>query len=208
MPVEQIPWPKKGDRLFRPATGGRDRNVCLDFHRWWGFESLYANGFKAAADLVVQGYDSAKTPPYRDELFFPVAYLYRHYLELKMKELLRYGTELHRIVVDHEITEGHNLYKLWNATRNLLQDRWPGADPSPLKAMETVINEFHQADKSGQEFRYPTNLAGHPHLQNVPDHVSLSNLKATMDCIYHFLDCCSMDLSESLDALRSNTDRH
>ena len=50
----------------------------------------HAEAFKLSADMILDAHQSAKGP-HRDTLLFPVLYLYRHCVELKLKDLIFLG---------------------------------------------------------------------------------------------------------------------
>ena len=82
----KIVWPSSKDRAFRafaaPHDGGRATAMVS------GRPSLYdmAHGFRVAANQLADRLDSNGSEP--DVVFFPFAYLWRHYLELELKALL------------------------------------------------------------------------------------------------------------------------
>ena len=201
--MAEFSWPKKGDKLF----SGDGKGKCFHLGSIWWHDPGFSRGFKEAADMMIESYEARRTRPYRDELFFPVAYLYRHCLELKLKEIIRIGVEL-RVLSRKEVEEAmdnHNLAKLWTRAKKPIEDCWPKGEKTPLKAVEAVINEFHQADRTGQAFRYQTDKDGSLHRHpDLPEHISITNLKQTMDAAYTFLNACYDGLFESYDAMRSN----
>lgn len=188
-----IPWPRKGDKAF--ASGDYSPNqVNLKGLAVPYRDSIIALGFKEAADLVVQALQAGETRIQPDPFFFPVAYLYRHSLELNLKCFLSEGIRLGIILQDDKAKKAmsdHNLHNLWNQTRELIETMWPDEGPEQLNATEHVILEFDNIDKSSQEFRYARNKNGQPHLTNAPDLIDLVYLGKIMDGIFRFLDACS-----------------
>jgi hypothetical protein len=183
-------WPKPGDVPFQ-AKGDRNLTAIID---WAGLctEESYATGFKAAADLIVDGVPTATGidyPCHPDQYFFPVAYLYRHCLELQLKALLRAGSGI--LPVSKDLFREHNLHKLWNKARELIDVRWSGAPTKELDAAERVILEFQHLDPCGQQFRYPRSNDGKKFLANAPPAVNLKKLKEVVDGVYHFLSSCN-----------------
>ena len=156
---------------------------------------------------MIESYEASPNSPYRDESFFPIAYLYRHCLELKLKEITWIGVALN-VSSPKEVEEAmdnHNLAKLWTSAKKPIVDCWPDGDKAPLKATEAVINEFHQADRTGQVFRYPTDKDGSLHRHSeLPQHISITNLRKTMDAAFTFLDACHDGLSAARDTMSSS----
>ncbi len=207
-------WPTGGDTAFGPGSSSEWRSptlVCLD---WFGVlddEATIAKGFKEAADKVVEDLVREKSQFHPDKFLFPVAYLYRHGLELTFKKLISDGVNLGLTVKDEKlegIMRDHNLHKLWNRARQILEAYWPDADPTPLLAVEQIILQFHQLDKSGQAFRYSRTKDGHPHLEDAPTRIDLSELRRVAGKAFSFLDGCCMAFDDELDArneIRPNT---
>lgn len=180
-----MPWPKKGNKAF--ATVGNGKAFRLN-DSFWKYPQ-HADAFLKAAEMVIAAYEDDRRD--MDDLFFPVAYLYRHCLELKLKDLVRVGIDL-RFFQEAKVREllgGHDLAKLWNQVKKLLDDAWPGADQSPVKGIEAVVNEFHQSDRDGQAFRYPADKSGKRHRhEKLPKAISLTTLRKTMEGVYRMLD--------------------
>ena len=78
----------------------------------------YALAYKIAADRLV---DNLQPGPIR-ELYqvFPIMFLYRHYLKLKLKEILRSLLDWDGRQ-DEEIRRIHSLQELWHEVRLLLE---------------------------------------------------------------------------------------
>lgn len=84
MTNDQIPWPKKNDKLFVDNPADSSRHFCIGPM----LPGQDASAFKAAADIIVDTYKKSRE---RDDLVRPVAYLYRHcfLLELSRRWLMR-----------------------------------------------------------------------------------------------------------------------
>ena len=195
-------WPKKGDRAFKPSLSPADKGRLEAFVM--PSDGTYVVGFQRAADMIVDAAQSDDLNP--DDLFFPVAYLYRHHLELMLKELVRLGIRIgaiqtsadcpaqpcpccgHIAKAPKDALLEHNLLRLWNSAKDLIKQVWPDSPYSELKFVEHVILEFHKIDPSGQAFRFARDKNGALHLQNAPKCVDLANLKARMNAVSSFLD--------------------
>ncbi len=96
---------------------------------------------------------------HNDVLLFPVLYLYRHCIELKLKDLLLLGIRnlideaaADKILDEDEgITGEHRLWPVGIRRRNFSHSYQN--DPQ-LKVAESMINDLHQIDKDGQTLRY------------------------------------------------------
>jgi hypothetical protein len=165
--------------------------------------------FKLAADMILDSHLAANGS-HNDILLFPVLYLYRHCVELKLKDLLLLG--IHTGFFDEATTDKildeedgiigeHALCALWNKARDLLAHHCQN-DPE-LKIAESMINDLHQIDKDGQTLRYdrvkgtlqlrrPKNKHlqdGQPHpVYDIPETIDAANLRQSMDCLYTYLE--------------------
>lgn len=181
-------WPRQGDKAFAVHGSPGDPSLVAAFVL--PSTGGYAVGFKDAADKVVEAAASDDRNP--DLLFFPVAYLYRHSLELSLKDIVRMSARSGAISPSEgdldKLLGGHDLLCLWRQTRAAIEAVWPDGEKSDTDAVEKIILEFHGLDKSGQAFRYPTDKSGRPHVGSAPKCVSLQNLKRTFDAMDRFLD--------------------
>ena len=206
---DDSPWPKKGDD---PFGGGSNRltNVDLDWFDVRQNDETIADGFKDAAEKVVERLEAGDNyPVHADRFFFPVAYLYRHCLELKMKCLLKKSFELELIeLVDRDILTRHNLHKLWEKTREALEAFWPKGDKAELVVVEKSVLAFHVVDKSGQGFRYAEAKEGAPHLGRAPGTVDLARMRDVMAGVYNLLDGCSMAFDNAIECQREGNADH
>jgi len=184
MTDEKLNWPEKGDRVFRSSLSPADQARLDAFVM--PSEGMYLVGFQRAADMIVDAAQTDDKNP--DDLFFPVAYLYRHHLELMLKELVRLGVRVGSLDGCEEILGQHNLHKLWNKARELIKDVWPDSPDEDVKAAEKMILEFHKLDSSGQAFRYARQIDGTPCLQGAPPRVDLGNLRKAVDSVSRLLD--------------------
>ena len=86
MDEKPLPWPQKGDQLFNPSE---DWWLSAYIQPWNKNFHAYAMGYKMAGDIisdVVTGADRGHEST-RDYVVYPVVFLYRHYIELRLKEI-------------------------------------------------------------------------------------------------------------------------
>jgi hypothetical protein len=112
----------------------------------------YIEGYRKAAVAVFESAIHANVSP--DFLVFPMAFLWRHYLELALKDVIAVGR---RIAGEPwGFPSGHNLMNLWNVARpHVVQCGNPNAPE--LVNVEANIREFEQVDPESDGFRYPFN---------------------------------------------------
>jgi hypothetical protein len=99
-------WPKAGDSLFSRCDDTWN-NACLNFARnpW----DLYARGYLEAADHLANRVLESERG--LGTWVYPIVFLYRHYLELRLKELIIQGSVL--IEAPANLKLNHRLDELW-----------------------------------------------------------------------------------------------
>jgi hypothetical protein len=186
---DSIPKLKKGMKAFACTKQGKF------FHLQSALLSSpiypqHADAFKIAADMILDSHQSAEQGPHHDALLFPVLYLYRHCLELKLKDLVLLGVRTHFFdsaeVV--EILGEHELCPLWTRAKRLMLDSYP--NDNEAQVAESIINDFHQIDKDGQTLRYDRRRGTLQlrRYEKLPRYIGVANLRTTMDSVYHYLD--------------------
>ncbi len=155
----------------------------------------YADGYKEAADLIVQFVE--QTHMNQDILVFPIVFNYRQYLELRLKELLMISS----FYLDQEwvLNASHDLMVLW---RDLLPKLKRVDDRTDWAGVEHVIREFNEIDIGSFAFRYPVLSDGAtPSLPDVHG-VNLGVIRDRIHEVSGLLDGMSMGLSEYLSQKR------
>jgi hypothetical protein len=170
---EECRWPKKGDNPFlieavepNSPTWASIRCLSSNFD-----DSFLGSAFKEAGDKIIKELSRGEDWQPPDQFFLPVAYLYRHGVELKLKKLIRIGMELDLIESNKnalEALENHNLHKLWNYVRIIINKYWPDAKKDDVNAAGRIIQELHKIDKSGQNLRYSIDKSGNKTLEKYP----------------------------------------
>ncbi len=143
----------------------------------------YAESYKQAADAVVETIE--RTRQGADLMGYAVLFLYRHYVELMLKGLIRMGRRIERGSWDYPRNE-HGINKLWQECRPMLERQFPEGDKSATDAVERCVKELCRIDPNGEVSRYPEHKDGRPTVQG--DHYfPLRNVRQTMDKIDGFL---------------------
>ena len=158
-------------------------------------------GYKDAADMVVERAIESKRG--MDTLVYPVAFLYRHYLELCLKELVIHGEQLLDKV--DSLKHVHRIDLLWKTVRKLLEVVWPDGSSDDLDAVENCICEFCQFDSQSMSFRYPITKDGTPTLLGLQN-VNLQHLKAVMERTSSLLEASSGAINDFLSEKNSHFD--
>lgn len=118
--------------------------------------NAYTEGYKLAAKVLSEKVLNEMNN--RDTLIFPILFLYRHYLELKLKEILEQGS----IFLDEscEIPQNHNIMALWADTRKIILNIWPDTALKTVKGIEAILMDIHNVDRGSDAFRYPIKKSG------------------------------------------------
>jgi hypothetical protein len=185
---EQLPWPTEGDVLFTEDEKAWS-SACLGWSHndWFG----YTEGYRRAAELLLDHVLTNRRD--HDTLVYPIVYLSRHYLEIKLKYLLLAASRL--LDRDISIRTTHHLTDTWRDLRPLLKEIFGGQDRGELGAVEAVVREFDLRDGQSMRFRYPEDKKGETH-QKGPSRVSLVKFRSTMRNVSSFLEACDSAIQE------------
>jgi len=211
-----LSWPQKGDKLF--VSGTDPENDAL-LNRGERTLDQYAVGYKLGADTLVD--KVIETGLEHDFLVLPIAFLYRQYFELRLKEMI---DSAYRLAVvgfipspqpvfweqwKSQVSErlripgltypagpkGHNLQTLWtDEVRPLIEAVFPTTAGDDLDAVEACIREFQEADPGGDGFRYPVTTKGLKTLQGL-SRVNLREFKETVHKVGALLEGVSEGLA-------------
>lgn len=180
---------KSDDQLFVEAKDWW-MNACINWYH--DPTELYIIGYKEAGDLLVESV--ANRRGMADSLIFPIVFLYRHYIELRLKSLLHDGCRL--LDLEYKQKSEHQLLKLWPKVRDILVELWPDDDKSQLEAMDRLIMQFEQVDPRSTTFRYPKDFEGKNSLKIEMERVNLRNLKEVVGAMSTVLEGSAAAISE------------
>src|SRR2546426_11026884 len=146
---KDFPWPRNGDRLFVDSQDWYN-NAVLNGQR--DNLSLYAVGYKRAGEILAEMVVKSRRD--HDSLVFPIVFVYRQYLELRLKQLIR---DSRRLLGDSSgFPATHKIAELWKLCRPLLDQTGLKTDEQVLEVIEELIAEFAEVDEDSYAFRYPT----------------------------------------------------
>ncbi|MGK3115854.1 hypothetical protein [Candidatus Pantoea formicae] len=139
-------------------------NACLNYMRDHG--TAYTEGYRRAADILIRHID--ETARDQDFLVYPVVFLYRHHIELQIKQV----TGLARRLLREDDPRGgdrgtHNLNSLWEVARRLLLQADDTLGPSDFRRVSDVVRALHEADLRATGFRYARTAEGGRSLQGI-----------------------------------------
>lgn len=172
--------PGPSDQLFSTQEDWWN-NACLNWSSsGW---SLYASGYREAADALVANVE--QTSSSQDTFVYPVLFLYRQYLELQLKIMLRTLRHLHDI--GRDFPKSHKIDALWDETQKLLIQSFPEQPADEVIETGRLIHEFAKVDPLSTAFRYPVDKDGNPSLPGIR-YINLRNIREVMAKIAMLLD--------------------
>lgn len=149
-----IRWPKPDDHPFGPAREGR--SVRLDPGYGCGPIETMAIGYFEAAKLLLEACETGDGDAGR--LGYPAIFLYRHYIELSLKQVIAdYGP----VVGIEPNWTTHDLSRLWTLYTEVGHQLGAPADAGDAGA-GAIIKVFAAADPGSFSHRYPVDRQGKP----------------------------------------------
>jgi hypothetical protein len=183
MNLHVVPWPKAGDSLFKDdAKWSHNAFLNLGGKEW----ESYASGYKEAADVLVARFREDRRG--MDVLAYPIVFLYRHYVELRLKQLSIEGRALLRKPTDFK--DEHCLLHLWHPCRQVLCEVWPQEPAATWDAVEELLREFDRRDPGGKCFCYPVTTKKNGRQPTLPklDRMGIRNLYRVMQRLASFFE--------------------
>lgn len=202
---DEFRLPRRGDNPFLVKVIEPDSPTWVSLH-WLSSlrvdDSYFATAFKEAADKIVKELARGGGSQHPDIFFMPIAYLYRHALELKMKTIVGLAVKLELLAEEKNLRSAlkqHNLYSLWNFVKSAVVSYWPSELQDLLSAAERIIQELHNIDKSGQALRYSKNMSGKSNLEDFPDSVQLIHLQEVFQALFNLLEGCEAGFEHAFE---------
>lgn len=165
-----------------------------------GVEKFHGQGYRRAVEVLLEHFlrDIVGTSFDRDFLILPILYLFRHYLELRLKDIIVYG----RIILGQTYQQpwGHELDKLWQDCKPICEGVLGKAYSESLDEVERCVQEMTWLDPNSEHFRYPRDKYGKPMFKH--HLICLKNLNDVVRKIADILDGISMHFHQkALDSL-------
>jgi hypothetical protein len=150
--------PRASDVLFGASQEGWRLNACIE--HWGDVEHAYKAGFREASSQLVE--HMCKEPSNQDYLVYPIVYLYRHHIEMVLKDIFRLSVDLLEKPMSNrqeKKLKAHNLSQLWDMIRPNLAPicDLAGEAALPLEdlnGIDAYMNQLNAHDPGGQSFRY------------------------------------------------------
>ncbi|QZY97726.1 hypothetical protein [Pantoea dispersa] len=142
-------------------------NAFLYPHSPMDVGTAYTEGYRRAADILIRHINL--TARDQDFLVYPVVFLYRHHIELQIKQVTGLAREL---LLDDDSRGSskatHNLNSLWEAARKVLRRADDRLVPSDFTRISAVVKELNEVDLSATGFRYARTREGGRSLEGIP----------------------------------------
>ncbi len=169
-------------------------NACLNYLHD-NFE-LYVRGYKEAADSLVNQIN--QTGRHQDILVFPICFLYRQYIELRLKEIIQSGRSL--LNEPGDFPQHHKIQHLWSCAIAILRKVFAEEiEPPDLLAIAShVVAEFSKLDPESSAFRYPVDKQGVNPLEGLR-HINLRRVAEYVNEFAEVMEAGSMAISVYLD---------
>ena len=125
-----------------------------------------------------------------DAIIYPIVFLYRHYIELSLKQIVKLGSPLmpegKPASLDH-----HNLLDLWSSARPIIEKLCSESDVAHVEEAGRIILAFSEIDPNSEAFRYakrPEMKGGSPSLPKDVRHINIRLLYEEMEKVSSMLD--------------------
>ncbi len=154
----------------------------------------YAEGFFSSGFLLCENLEGFNRKI--DILIYPIFFNFRHGIELFIKHLNILTNKL--LQNDVPIIRSHKILDNWEHLSLNLEQILDFSEHLEISIVKDILIEFLEIDKTGQSFRYPTDIKGNRTLQEWSI-INVEILKQGMEVIYNFFENCDMYISSLLD---------
>lgn len=127
---------------------------------------LHGEGFRIATELLENQILEADRSN-QDFVIYPYCYLIRHYIEIKLKEVIDEGSKIKGLTIS-PTKGGHDLSILWRKSQEVLEEVWGEDHSEAPDNVKDFIKELHSIDVKSDNFRYPIDKAGQATLDAIP----------------------------------------
>lgn len=175
-------FPDNSDILFNEMNADYRHNAIIRSGITKFF--LYSDSYKESA---IKLFEQLNGEAYNaNTLVYPLVFLCRHFIELRLKELIS-GLN-YAVSEKYDFPKGHKLINLWNEYKRLVVESGEGYGPDEIhiKNTEKLIVEFDSIDPGSMCFRYPVNNNKNPSL--IMTNLDLENFRLTMAKLFNFFD--------------------
>lgn len=183
---EEIRYPEKNDKFF-VDNGNPDEIAWL--HKTFQQFGSYADSYQTGALTLIDTALADKN--LRDYNIYPAIFLIRHYLELRLKELiqgLNYCNKQNKNFPTH-----HDLQNLWSEFKKAYTVIGENSNDQRFQIIDELIKEMTSVDPISMSFRYPVDKQG-VKTQKL-EYVNLNNLRETFIRVCFVFDGVAMQIA-------------
>jgi hypothetical protein len=173
--------PKGNDILFKEEV---DQNYGSWLQNPANKFFLYSEGYREAGEKLYE-YIIGNTF-YQNTLVYPLIFNYRHFIELRLKELILLVNRY--LDKDNDFADIHNLNTLWETYKKEILPHITDLDSKMVRNVERLINQFTNEDPDSMHFRYPVSKSPSREKHIKRNTLDLRNFKEVMDRLIYFLD--------------------
>ena len=184
-------------KYFKAAEEWQFNSRILKADNKWLY---YGEGYREAIRLIehhILEIDRTN----QDFLIYPYCFLIRHYIEIRLKEIIDEGSKTLNEPIDPAII-GHDLFKLWEHSQAILAKIWDYKLFNCPPRVSHFISELHSIDLKSDNFRYPIAKAGRSTLENVKE-INFKILSEAFHDVRQFLD----GVTDVLAVMKDNNDQ-
>jgi len=128
--------------------------------------TAYTEGYRRAADILIRHID--ETARDQDFLVYPVVFLYRHHIEMQIKQVTGLACQLLR---DDDLRDNdkvtHNQNSLWETARKAILLADDRLTPSDFMRVSAVVKALNEAGLRATAFRYARTREGGRSLEGI-----------------------------------------
>ena len=169
----------------------------------WRTEGSLVDAYYEAAKAIVDGVVSGSLREGIEGI--AALFLFRHYLELRLKYVIFHGRWLKDASTNADDSEiqalgkCHSLLALWEQAKTECQTKVPREDWNSLDLsfVENFVREFHEIDPDGQGFRYPSKRIEIDRTHKETLYISVDSLRVSMHHIHSVLEMIDAYLIET-----------
>lgn len=159
---------------------------------------FYVEGYRIAAEKLVDEFLSTQSE--RDTLIYPIVFLYRHYIEIQLKEIIQTGSVL--LNEKRKLAKGHKLFPLWLIVKIIINKIWISDTHNKIiYEVEEIIKSVCMIDTKSDSFRYPFDNKGQQTLKGITV-INVRELKENITPLVQFLD----GVASAISAYQDNKD--
>lgn len=166
----------KGD-LFKSDVAISKFNACVGSNGGPYNYIDYSYGYFSSAKILAE--KTLTTEMGMDLSIYPLVFLYRHAIELSLKNVIYFLWELN--AHERKIIKSHNIIELWKSAKQMLQEtRELKEDKEIIAFVDKFLQDISDLDSTAEVFRFPETKRRELHLQD-RSHINIYVLYSLMN---------------------------